>query len=227
MPYWKRPGVLLANVESYSRLYSNEDLELVICDDGSGDSLDIPVLPWPWMIVHLPRKDRALNPCVPINRAVVASSGEVVVLTNPEVVHREPILQRMGDYLFALGPRGYVAAACWGGIRRGWYCHSTDMPPDDLTGRAPRPKGAGLHFCAMMRRSLFDEVGGFSEIYRDGQGYEDNDFLWKLHRAGAAFKIADDLVCDHAMCPPCEWPRGGIARNRMIFEAAWPHLTAA
>jgi GT2 family glycosyltransferase len=121
--------------------------------------------------------------------------------------------------LHRLGPEGYVAASCMG--QGMWFCHSTDELPDEQCGRAKRPAGAGFHFCSMMHRSLFYEVGGFSEEYRDGQGYEDNDFLWKLHAVGAKFRIADELVTDHHRCPRTEWPKGGAERNRAIFEAKW------
>ncbi len=180
------------------------------------------LFPWPVKIVRLPGKDVALNPCVAFNAGVAASSGEFVALTNPEVLHRSPILPAMRLELAALGRKGYVAAACWGLKAGWWYCHSTDMPPDAEVGRAAMPQGAGLHFCAMLHRAFYDEIGGFDEAYRDGQGYEDNDLLWKLQAAGASFKIADDLVTDHLDCPRTEWPAGGAARNRAIFEAKWP-----
>lgn len=74
----------------------------------------------------------------------------------------------------------------------------------------------------MLHREFFDQVGGFDEQYRDGQGYEDNDFLWALHKHGARFAICDDLVTDHLPCPRSQWPAGGAARNKAIFERKWP-----
>lgn len=173
-------------------------------------------------VIRLPDKAEAKNPCVPINMGVAVATGDVIVLTNPEVVHRLPILSGMRDRLSELGEMGYVAAACRAHGK--WLCHSTDMPPDRALGRVPSPPGAGLHFCSMLHRSLFDIAGGFDERYRDGQAYEDNDFLWRLDRAGAKFAICDDLVCDHVMCPRTTWPAGGADRNRKIFEATWPAL---
>jgi GT2 family glycosyltransferase len=172
------------------------------------------------LIVALPEKDAALNPCVPLNRGVLASTGEYVVLTNPEVVHRAPILQAMADELWVLGEKGYVAAACWSEKTKLWFCHSQGPKPEAM-GRAKMPEGSGLHFCSMIFREFFDEIGGFSEEYRDGQGYEDNDFLWKLHAAGAQFAILDHLVTDHIDCPRTAWPKGGLERNRRIFETKW------
>lgn len=116
---------------------------------------------------------------------------------------------------------GYIAAACQDQASGVWYCHSHLSPPGQKLGRAKIPEGAGFHFCAMMTRELYETVGGFSEEYRDGQGFEDNDFLWKLREAGATFKILDDCVTDHVECQRCKWPEGGHARNKQIFEAKW------
>lgn len=194
---------------------------MIVVDDGSPEpaSLDFET-PWPVHIVRLPDKRVALNPCVAINNGVRRSSGDVLLLTNPEIVHCTPILDGMLAELVALGRKGYVAASCWGG--RFWYCHPTAEPPATSLGRAPVPVDAGLHFCAMLYRDLFEEVGGFTESYRLGTGYEDNDFLWKLYEAGARFKKCGDLVTDHIRCPRTEWPAGGAERNRRVFNSRWP-----
>jgi GT2 family glycosyltransferase len=191
-----------------------------VADDGSGDA---PAVSPPAVLVHLPKKDHALNPCTAFNAGADFARGDLLVLTNPEIVHREPILEQMRDELNQLGPKGYVAASCWDAKSNSWYCHSALMVPRTRSGRAPMPAGAGLHFCSMLRAELFDQVGGFSEEYRDGQGYEDNDFLWKLHAAGAKFRICDNLTVDHIECPRTEWPAGGTRRNRMIFEQKFPN----
>lgn len=225
MPYWRRQRALLVNVENYSRLYDDEDVEMIVVDDGSPEPAVVPAgLPIMVTVLRLPKKFAALNPCVPINKGVAVSRGEFVVLTNPEVIHRDSILDEMRLRLVDMGPKGYIAAACRG--RKWWYCHSTLMPEPSSVGRAPCPEGAGLHFCAMLHRSLFDEIGGFTEAYREGQGYEDSDFLWKLDRAGAKFAICDDFVTDHVECPGSSWPDGGAARNKAIFNAAWPSHAA-
>lgn len=219
MPYWMRREVLKGTLESYRSLYAGENLEIIIVDDGSPERPDISSdYPWPVRLIRLPDKAHALNPCVPLNYGAASASGEIIVLTNPEVVHRTAILGPMRDRLRELGPKGYVAAACWGGW---WYCHSKLMPAAETVGRAKMPEGAGLHFCSMLYRDFYDSIGGFSEEYRDGQGYEDNDFLWKLHRAQARFEIMDDQVCDHLTCPRSQWPAGGARRNKDIFTHNW------
>ncbi len=213
--------MLSRNLARYRDLYPLEPLEIIIVDDGSPEPPEIgDGFPWPVRLVTLPPKPHALNPCVPLNRAVARSKGEIIVLTGPEVIHRARILAVMRDKLGQLGPKGYVGAACWGG--QWWYCHSTLMPAPETVGRTKMPEGAALHFCSMLYREFFDDVGGFDEQYRDGQGYEDNDFLWSLHKYGARFAICDDLITDHLPCPRSQWPAGGAERNKAIFEHKWP-----
>jgi glycosyltransferase involved in cell wall biosynthesis len=227
MPYWRRPAILDLNLSRYRDLYQHADIEVVVVDDGSPEpaQIDANCYPWPVRVVRLPDKEMALNPCTAFNAGIAAASGNVLLLTNPEVVHRAPIIAGLCAELEGLGPKGYVAAACWG-IKAGWwYCHSINSPTPEAVGRAPMPEKAGLHFCAMLHRSLYEEIGGFSEEYREGQGYEDSDLLWKLHAAGARFGIADHLVTDHHDCPGSQWPRGGAARNRAIFEARWDRMS--
>lgn len=208
-------------MDRYRKLYPKTRLEIIVVDDGSPDKavIDPGEYPWPVNVIRLPDKAEAKNPCVAFNVGVKATKADIILLTNPEVVHRTPILVLMRDELRLMGRKGYIAAACWG--KGMWYCHSTDEPPDEKVGRAKRPSGSGFHFCSMLHRSLYEEVGGFSEEYRDGQAYEDNDFLWKLHKAGAVFSIKDDLVTEHLSCPRTIWPKGGAERNRAIFEAKW------
>lgn len=221
MPYWRRPAQLTAALKTYRRFYAHHladgELEIVIVDDGSGDLPDVGGA----RVVTLPRKNVALNPCVPFNRGVAASTGEYVLLTNPEVVHRAPIIPAMWDECRRLGSNAYVAAACFNAAKGIWSCHSRLAPAPDGITRAPRPKNAGLHFCAMLSRAFYEDVGGFDEHYRDGQGYEDNDLLWTLFAAGAWFETRDDLITDHLHCERCLWPSGGLVRNRQIFYRKW------
>jgi GT2 family glycosyltransferase len=219
MPYWRRQEILYECLESYRALYPTEQLEIVVVDDGSPEPVVVPPdMPWPVSVVSLPRKFIALNPCVPFNSGVSISSGEFVVLTNPENVHRSPILGAMRERVREMGAHGHLAAACWDGELKRWLCHSTDEPDPKTVGRAPIPAQSGLHFCAMLHRQFYDDIGGFDEAYRNGRAYDDNDLLWKLHVAGATFAIADDLITDHKPCPRTPWHYGS---NKDLFESKW------
>lgn len=188
-------------------------MEIIVANDGAPE----PILgdyPFPVTMVNLPSKDEAKNPCVPINAGVRASRGSVIVITNPEIYHRKAIFEKMLEELLSLGEKGYVLAACWGVESRRWHCHSTIRGP----GQDKIPEGAGLHFCAMMHRKFFDEIEGFDEDYRDGAGYDDNDFIWRVHRGGGLIKVRDDLIVNHTKTG-VKWKNRG--RNHKIFHEKW------
>lgn len=211
MPYWQRQRELDRSLAAYRSLYADLDLEISICDDGSPD----PVVAHGCVVTYLPKKDIGLNPCVPMNAAVRASSGDVIVLTNPEIEHSEDVLSGM---LSMLDSRSYITVACRDVDGRWLAGPEVDYRAE---GRMPVPAGAHFHFCAMLTRDLFEEAGGFDEDYRQGRACEDNDWLWRLNAMGAEFKLAPGVV----------WHRetrhaysGSGRTNRDLLLSKWGHL---
>ena len=214
MPYWL-PRESHEVRDTVRRLFDTwPDLEIALCDDGSSWILETHIM-CGVRHVHLPYKTMALNPCVAINAAVNHSTRPVIVLTNPGTEIPAGALEQM---LAELDENTYVAAACRDIDTGRWLCHSTVKGGE--YGRGPMPEGSGFHFLAMLTRSLWDKAGGFDEDYREGQGFDDNDFLWRLYRAGAKFKVLDDVVIEHKRSTTV-WPEGGLARNRALFERKW------
>lgn len=213
MPYWNRSELLSKTLKSYDRLY-DMNMEVVIVDDGSSQPPDPPTTRFPVHIVTLPQKKEPKNPCVPINTGVKNASGSVIVITNPEVRHEMPVFPAMMQELLSRGPKGYVLASCWSPEQERWYCYPGHVSP----GCDAIPKDSGLHFCAMMRREFFDEIGGFDEGYRDGAGYEDNDFIWTVHKNGGNIVVRSDLVVMHERTKT-GWT--GFGRNRQRFRKKW------
>lgn len=204
-PYWCRQDALDRMAEMYTRLYPRLDIELSICDDGSPEPA---VVPEGVTLTRLPAKPHALNPCVPINAAVAASSGDIVVLTNPEVEHREPVLPAL---LAALGDvADYVSARCWDDGRRTWLAH------ESMRYQARLPRGAHFHFLAAFSRELWERAGGFDEDYRYGKGYEDADWLQRAAAAGATFRLADAVVYHET-----SRTRWGLPSNRPLYMSKW------
>lgn len=221
-PYWERQAVADQSCGLLAQHYAGMSIELIVADDGNRVPYQAPAMPFPVRVVTLPRKDIALNPCVPINAGVRAASGDVLVLTNPEILHRKPILQAMRAELGASRAK-YVQAAVIHhkapGVSR-WHSHSTVAGKVESGIRMP--KGACYHFCAMLHRDLFDAAGGFDEDYRHGAGYDDPDFVLRLQRAGAEFVMRDDLVVEHVRSGAhAKWPNGAFARNEQIFKRKW------
>lgn len=217
-PYWMRQAALDDMARTYATLYGTLDLELSVCDDGSPEPARPPDVAWPPVtITRLPAKERPLNPCVPINRAVEASRGDVIVLTNPETRHDGPVLHELLDMLGH--EDDYVTARCYGvGYPRAERLPLAG-PEVDYTarGRLPVPAGAHFHFLAAFHRSLWEKAGGFDEDYRHVQGCDDNDWLWRLHAVGARFKCAEGAVWQRRS--EIRW---GMPHGKHVFEKKWP-----
>jgi len=214
MPFYQRQDALDRSMAAYHVLYHDLDLEFSICDDGSPD----PLIAFDCLVTSLPKKKHALNPCVPINRAVEASNGEIIVLTNPEIEHETAIFGQMLARLE--GENDYVIAACRDHKTGQWLSKSTAV--GCMSGRLPMPKGSGFHFCTMLHRSTWNKIGGFDEEYREGQGCDDNDWLWRLEDIGVNFIMCDDLIVKHYRIP-LRWPSGGLKRNKKLLKRKWGH----
>ncbi|HEV2178336.1 MAG TPA: glycosyltransferase [Stellaceae bacterium] len=228
MPYWNRPEELARSLASYAKCYPDLDIEFSLCDDGS----DRPPgrLPRNAKLTKLPAKTAALNPCVPINRAVRAATRDVIVLTNPETEHREPVLYAMLEAL--TGPNDYVMTGARNApyqYRRGLVLKESpgewvagpEAPRAPVGGRKPIAPGSELHFCTMFHRALFERAGGFDEAYRNGAGCEDNDFTWRLYAAGANFKYVPGAVWHYVTRHG--W-KGKPGVNYELLDRKWGHL---
>lgn len=209
MPYWCRQSCLNRSLAAYRRLYPG--IEISICDDGSPEPVEAPGC----IVTTLPVKTFGLNPCVPINVAVRASTKDVIVLTNPEIEHREDVLTGMLALL--QGPMDYVTVSCRD-VDGLWLAG----PEVDYSthGRLPVPRGAHFHFCAMLSRELFEKVGGFDEGYRNGRACEDNDWLWSLEDVGAQFHLAPGVVWHYKTPHPFQ---GSHASNKDRLLSKWGH----
>lgn len=220
-PFWQRQAVADRSCALLAEHYADLDMELVVVDDGNAEPYRAPKLPFPVRVVRLPAKSNPLNPCVPLNCGVAAARGDVIAISGPEMMHTTPILQAMRDEL-GDDAKKYVLAAVWYVDGKTWHCHSTNKRSDNGDVGSMLPPGADYHFMSMLRRSLWDASGGFDEDYREGAGYDDPDFVLRLHRAGAKFLIRDDLVVEHIRRGArAEWTPHMFARNRAIFLSKW------
>lgn len=212
MPYWQRQHELDRSLAAYRRVYTDLALEISVADDGSPE----PVVAPDCVVTRLPSKTIGLNPCVPMNAAVRASLADVIVLTNPEIEHREDVLTGMLALLE--GSDDVVTVSCRD-VNGMWLAG----PEVDYTknGRLPVPPGSHFHFCQMLHRELFERVGGFDEGYRNGRSCDDNDWLWSLHSVGARFRLAPGVVW-HRRTPHAYEGTHESNKGRLIDK--WGHL---
>lgn len=215
LPYWQRQAAADRALALLDEHYCELGIELLVIDDGNAEPFEPIETALPVRVVRLPQKSGPKSPVTCWNVGVREARYDVVGLSCIEVLHQRPVLEEMAATLAALGPQGYVLAAAWCPEQHDWHCHSTKPVPTC-------PPGTGLAFLGLLHRSLYWAAGGYDELYRDGAGYEDRDFIWRLHRAGARFVIRDDLAVIHPKTDATiRWRPEAFGRNEALYRSRW------
>ena len=217
LPYWDRQEAANKAFELFEKHYSNADIEIVVVDDGNKIPFKVPSKNLNVKVIRLPEKNEPKSPVTCWNAGVKEASGEVIVLSCIEILHPSPVLEKMEAAVLDGGDNAYVLAAAWCPEEGAWHCHSSVRVPRN-------PEGTGIAFCGAMRKALFEKAGGFDEDYRDGAGYEDNDFINRMLAAGANFIIRDDLTVVHPKSgATIQWGAEKFERNFSLYKEKWPN----
>ena len=220
LPYWDRQEAAnkaFASLEKYSDL----DMEVIVVDDGNRRPFVVPDTKLNVRVINLPLKLRPKSPLTAWNAGVRQAHGEIIILSCVEIIHESPVIGEMVKQLEDIGESGYVLAAAWCPDDGIWHCHSTISVPTC-------PKGTGIGFTSALYKSLYLKAGGFDEEYREGAGYEDRDFIYRLVKAGAKFVTRDDLAVIHPKTgATIQWEPGAFDRNEKLYYSKWPEALEA
>lgn len=190
--------------------------EIVIVDDGSR----FPLAPVEGALVV--RRDTAGGPGAARNTGVAIATREVILFLDADIRWSSGGLGLLWPHfaderVAVVAPR--VASSDDGGLIA---VYETDSSPLDL-GAEParvRPSTRVSYVPAaavMVRRSVFDAVGGFESSMRFG---EDVDFVWRVVREGHVVRYEPSCVVHHR-------PRstlGALARQRFGYGSAAARL---
>jgi hypothetical protein len=220
IPYFERAECLDMGLAALHRYYGDADgFEINLVDDGSIHEPALPVVEKyraiGFNIRHEylgPPKSYGLTPTVPMSIAVSMASNDVIVMTNPEALHRGPILYHMLASLREVGPMGVISAAAFCPADGRWHNHG-------------KLEAHGFHHCNMLHRSLFGKVGGMAQVYRwQTFAYDDTDFVQRLLAAGAKYVFRDDLVIEHLRNHRhIDWKY--TVDGYALFNSIWPEAT--
>lgn len=202
MSYHNRRNQLLKTLDSIR--YFGEP-EIIIVDDASDERIED--LPGIKVIRVEPKQKTWINPCIPFNMGFAKATGDVVIIQNPECIHVGDIL----GYTRNLKKGTVFSHAAYSldyhleynhyspeGLKElimnepqriqvahhGWYNHSVYRP-------------VGFHFCMAMMREDLEEIGGFDERFATGIGFDDDDLVRRIKKAGMGLKIVDDPFVIH------------------------------
>jgi GT2 family glycosyltransferase len=178
--------------------------QVVIVDDFSTDNTAA------WLrSLSDPRIDWVKNDCnlgygESMNRAANMARGEVLALLNSDLILApgwlEPMFGLLHDPLRNIGLVGNVQRRVSGddidhaGVRlnlKGQFEHVTELPSHIGHAFCPLVTGA----CMLLRRSLFEELGGFDSRFRNG--CEDFDLCFRVRERGKRIGISYQSVIRH------------------------------
>jgi glycosyltransferase involved in cell wall biosynthesis len=152
--------------------------EVVVCDDGSTDRTPQILAAHPELqVIRQPNSGAAAAR----NAAVAASSGELLAIFDSDDLWPPNRLSVQADYLVAHPEVGCVLG------RQEWI-----NPPPWLTRDPVYGELDGIPILsAMLRRSVFDAVGGFDDSFTHS---EDMDLLFRLRERGIPIEILPEVV---------------------------------
>lgn len=205
MPYYNRPE-LRFTLQSYIKYYSKRnDYEIVIIEDTKNRSnpethqhlLDIIEgykSTIPIRIILDPKV--SYNPSTKYNLGAREATGEILLLTNPEVLHASDVLSFIDKSDME---NLYIVCACAsahliedkGTLGESkfkfhmWYQHT-------------QHRDVRYHFCTVVKKNNYiNRIKGFDERYSDGIAYDDDNFVKRVLKAGLIVFPVDDLVTYH------------------------------
>lgn len=170
------------------------------------------------------------------NAAAATSTSDFVLLLNNDVVCRQGFLAEMLKVMADKPEVGVVGAKLLfpdGGIQHIGVVFRSDGVPqhlgycrkDDGT-YAPATRSdyydAVTFACALIRRSVWEQVGGLDEAYHFN--YEDVDFCLKAREAGWRSYVAMKAVLTHLENQSAGLRKGekhGVSRNLRILRDKW------
>lgn len=225
LPYYQRKEQLDCTLRGLYESYGDCNIYIAVDDEDS-------ILPFRLSKHHKIRSfptyrnmdSRFRNPAVLFNLLASIAQEDYLVLSNPEVYHLKPVLlhaaqeAQVGRYL-VYGCKNLTGSCLPGFTELGiwdkdfpWYQHSVHRP-------------AMLHFCSVISREDYWNIGGFDPGYDAGFAWEDNDFVQRVKHGGLEIVQVDDPYVGHQWHerPPQEDPLliAKIVRNRWYYVSKW------
>ena len=204
MGYYNRRKQFLKTLETIrSSAIPDSEYEIIVVDDGSDAEHDLSDISKIKLIKFSRSEKTWVNPVIAYNRAIVESTGEWVIIQNPEVAYE-------GDFLTFLDtharPDTYYATEVLA-ENNGWYSHPMHRP-------------CFYHFCTAIHRSKLELIGGFNSDMKNGIDYDDNEILERIKRVCRLEYVPIHTV--HQWHPSFSYQRPDVDRlreeNKKIFE---------
>jgi len=227
IPYYKRALQLQSTLKSFDHFYRDRnDVEIILIVDNKNNNQDMENLETVLRVfnnLNIKRvagiKGESFSPAANYNLGLIASLGEFLILTNPEAMHSINILKSIDEEL-EKSKDNYIVCSCLsvtskyipveklGSVAGKWYQHSNY-------------RNTGCHFCSVISSKKYFEIGGFSEEFSAGIGFDDDDFRNKVQKAEIPFIYRDDLVTLHLNHDKDSMDKEKYWRNKNMYNEKW------
>ena len=212
MAYHNRINQLEKTLQSINQS-SVKDIEIIVVDDFSDDANNPSSLlqfykhlnPKLISMRDIDGEKKYMNPCIPYNVGLRASSGDIVIIQNPECAHIGDVLKFSQDNC---NETSYFSFNCYslnkndtdvfqktntlptfkesftGYGESGWYNHHIYNP-------------RGYHFCSALSRKNLIRLNGFDERYAYGHCFDDDEFAYRIKLLGLRFDFVFQPMVIH------------------------------
>jgi len=243
--YHNRKKQFLSTLNSIKYQKYQGDLEIVVVDDNSNDEnkiSDINVL-FPTLnikLIEIKEEDKWwINPCIPFNIGFKQSTGDVIIIQNPECLHMGQIIQNTIDNI---EDNKYLVYGCYA-INKEESNKINELNFDDnyisninriITPIQNRCAFDGQHsawyqhsihrpellnFCsAITRKDLLEDLGGFDERFANGIAKDDREFVLRIKRKRMKITQIDNPFVLHQQHNPTIYRPELTRINNIIYN---------
>lgn len=204
MAYYNRKPQILNTLDGFEKQYAGKyNFEVIIVDDNSNqeNKLDVDIkkytFPINLIVINAEEKGDRINPCLAYNKGFEQTTGEIVIIQNPECYHvgniilhtisnlketeyysyscftanTEEITNRMlnSNNIFELIKNKDFLEENFKYIDLNWYNHPTEP------GR-----NVAYHFCSAIYKNKLELIGGFDKRFAQGYCFDDDEFLLSI-----------------------------------------------
>ena len=208
LPYCKRDSFESSLISFLHHYSERKDYEIVLIEDisnhedqGHHDNLLNIIKKYESLInmVYCFDDYRSYNSAKKYNIGFGKSTGEFLILSNPETFHKENVLKGL-DEEFSKDPGVYVMCSCQAVHFNNPVIASFDDYNKcrwDMWYQHSQHNNRMLHFCSAISRENFLKVGGFDERYCRGIAYEDDSLRERIRLNNIPLIYRDDLITLH------------------------------
>lgn len=235
IPVWNQLEYTMQCVESLDA-FTPEKHEVIFVDNGSADDtnrwLKEQLLTHPnWKLVENKINHGFVTAC---NQGAAIAKGEYLLFLNNDCVVSRGWLKGLLDCINSAGDIGCVGPRT-NSISGPQVVKSDSGSYDSMLkytafAESYRKSYRGLYipywrivgFCMLTRKSLFDRLGGFDEIYSPGN-FEDDDYCMKVVHTGLRNLICGDVFIHHHGSKSHNMATYNelLLKNKSVFDKKW------